>query len=391
MCLGDSESSYADRLPLKILQIYKDYYPPVRGGIEGHLNVLSHGLKERGIQVELLVSNTCNKMEVQTDGGIKVTKVPQITRIASAPLNYSLVYWLRKIGTPFDLLHFHLPNPTAEMSFLISGLRKHAVATYHSDIIRQRRTARLYRPFLKAFLSKVDCIIATSPNYIDSSAILREYRQKSEIVPLGIQMSRFNQPISDGLDPVLIRQKYGNRLVVFIGKFRYYKGICVLLEAMERIDAKLLLIGEGYLENELRRQVAEKKLENKVAFLGELSDQAVNAFLHACDVFVLPSVERSEAFGIVQLEAMACGKPVVCTELGTGTTFINQHQKTGVVVEPNKPDVLSHAINFLLDRPELRLQYGQAGLERVRKYFSADRMIDDLIAIYKTCLNGEPI
>jgi rhamnosyl/mannosyltransferase len=372
---------------LKVLQVYKDYYPPVRGGIEGHLNVLSHGLKERGIQVELLVSNTCNKMEVQTDGGIKVTKVPQITRIASAPLNYSLIYWLRKIGAPFDLLHFHLPNPTAEMSFLISGLRKPAVATYHSDIIRQRRTARLYRPFLKAFLSKVDRIIATSANYVDSSSILREYRQKSEIVPLGIQLSRFNQPVSVGLNPVLIRQKFGDRLVVFIGKFRYYKGIYVLLEAMKQIDAKLLLIGEGYLENELKRHVAEERLENKVAFLGELSDQAVIAFLHACDVFVLPSVERSEAFGIVQLEAMACGKPVVCTELGTGTTFINQHQKTGIVVEPNNPEVLAQAVNFLLDRPELRSQFGQAGIERVQKYFSADSMIDDLIAIYKTCLN----
>jgi glycosyltransferase involved in cell wall biosynthesis len=373
---------------LKILQIYKDFYPPVRGGIEGHLNVLSHGLKERGIQVELLVSNTFNKLEVQTDGGIKVTKVPQITRIASAPLNYNLVYWLRKIGAPFDLLHFHLPNPTAEISFLMSGLRKHAVATYHSDIIRQRRAATLYRPFLKAFLSKIDCIIATSPNYADSSAILREYRQKCQIIPLGIQISRFKQPLSGSLDPALIRQTHGDRLLVFIGKFRYYKGLCVLLEAMKQVDGKLLLIGEGYLEKELKKQVARDSLEKKVAFLGEQSDQAVNAFLHACDVFVLPSVERSEAFGIVQLEAMACGKPVICTELGTGTTYINQHLKTGMVVEPNKPDALSHAINFLLDRPELRFQFGQTGLERVRKYFSADRMTEDLIAVYETCLKS---
>jgi glycosyltransferase involved in cell wall biosynthesis len=341
---------------LKILQIYKDFYPPVRGGIEGHLNVLSHGLKERGIQVELLVSNTFNKLEVQTDGGIKVTKVPQITRIASAPLNYNLVYWLRKIGAPFDLLHFHLPNPTAEISFLMSGLRKHTVAT--------------------------------SPNYADSSAILREYRQKCQIIPLGIQISRFKQPLSGSLDPALIRQTHGDRLLVFIGKFRYYKGLCVLLEAMKQVDGKLLLIGEGYLEKELKKQVARDSLEKKVAFLGEQSDQAVNAFLHACDVFVLPSVERSEAFGIVQLEAMACGKPVICTELGTGTTYINRHQKTGMVVEPNKPVALAHAINFLLDRPELRSQYGQAGLERVRKYFSADRMIDDLIAVYETCLKS---
>jgi rhamnosyl/mannosyltransferase len=241
---------------------------------------------------------------------------------------------------------------------------------------------------LKAFLSKIDCIIATSPNYIDSSAILREYRQKCQIVPLGIHISRFIQPLADSLDPALIRQTHGDRLLLFIGKFRYYKGLNVLLEAMKKVDGKLLLIGEGYLEKELKKHAVLNRLENKVVFLGELSDQAVNAFLHACDVFVLPSVERSEAFGIVQLEAMACGKPVICTELGTGTTYINQHQKTGIVVEPNKPDALAHAINFLLDRPELRSQYGQAGLERVQRFFTADRMIADLIAVYETSLRS---
>lgn len=373
---------------MKILQIYKDYYPPVRGGIEGHLNVLSHGLENRGIITEVLVSNTCNKLEVQTDDGIKITKVPQIKRVASAPLNYNLFYRLRKIGAQFDLLHFHLPNPTAEMSFLISGLRKPAVATYHSDIIRQRRAGRLYRPFLKAFLSKIDCIIATSPNYIDSSAILRKYRQKCQIVPLGIHISRFKHPLRDSPDPHLIRQAYGDRLLLFVGKFRYYKGIYVLLEAMKNVDGKLLLIGEGYLETKLKKLTAQSRLENKVAFLGELPDQTVNAFLHACDVFVLPSVERSEAFGIVQLEAMACGKPVVSTELGTGTTYINQHRQTGIVVEPNRPDALARAINFLLDNPELRFQFGQAGIERVQRFFTADRMIDALISIYETCLKN---
>jgi len=373
---------------MRILQVYKDYFPPVRGGIESHLNILSHGLADRGIATEVLVSNTCNKLEIQLDGKIKITKVPQITRIASAPINYNLVYYLRKIGGQHDLLHFHLPNPTAEVSFLISCMKKHAVATYHSDIIRQRRTAKLYRPLLQAFLARTDCIIATSPNYVNSSSILRKYQHKCKIVPLGIRLSRFNQPLNGSLNPVLIRKKYGERLIVFIGKFRYYKGISVLLEAMKHIKAKLLLIGEGYLENELKKKVAEQRLENKVIFLGELSDEAVNVFLYACDVFVLPSVERSEAFGIVQLEAMACGKPVVCTELGTGTSYINQHHKTGLVVEPNKPIELARAINCLLERPELRSQFGQAALERVQKLFSASRMIDDLVAIYDKCIKS---
>ena len=177
-------------------------------------------------------------------------------------------------------------------------------------------------------------------------------------------------------------------MILFIGKFRYYKGLHVLFEAMNQVDGKLLLIGEGYLEKELKRKVAADGLVNKVEFLGELSNRKVNAYLKACDVFVLPSVQRSEAFGIVQLEAMACGKPVVCTDLGTGTTYVNQHQKTGIVVAPDDPLDLAQAINFLLDNPEVRFKFGQAGSERVKKYFTADRMVDDIIALYEKCLNS---
>ncbi|MGD9373749.1 MAG: glycosyltransferase [Desulfobacterales bacterium] len=374
---------------MRILQVYKDYFPPVRGGIEGHINLLSNGLRERGIDVEVLVSNTNGKLKIETIDGITVTKVPQITRLASAPLNYSLFYWIKKIGEKFDLLHFHLPNPTAVMSFLISGLKKSTIATYHSDIIRQRYTAMLYRPFLEIFLTKTDRIIATSPNYIDSSRILPKYRQKCQIVPLGVNIARFKGQYSSPLDISSIRQSHGDRILLFIGKFRYYKGLHILIEAMKQINGKLLLIGEGFLEYELRKQVAVDGLEKKVAFLGELSDQDVNTFLQACDVFVLPSVERSEAFGIVQLEAMACGKPVVCTELGTGTTYVTKHQKNGIVVEPNQPAALAQAINFLLDNPEIRLRYGQAGFERVEKYFSVNRMIDDIKDLYAQCVDSQ--
>ena len=373
---------------MKILQIYKDYFPPIRGGIEGHINLLANGLEQRGHDVEVLVSNRKCKYEAENIDGIRVIKVPQLNRIASAPLNYSLFCWMKKLGEKADILHFHLPNPTAVMSYLISGLKKKAVVTYHSDIVRQQKLALLYRPFLKYFLNRIDRIIATSPNYVESSKILHQYQLKCQVVPLGIPLSRFTRPSENQLKVDLLRQAHGQRLILFIGKFRYYKGLHVFIEAMKQVNGKLLLIGGGYLEEDLKKQVAANELDGKVTFLGELSDNDATAFLRACDVFVLPSVERSEAFGIVQLEAMACGKPVICTELGTGTTFINQHQKTGIVVEPNKPEALANAINLLLDRPELRTQYGQAGFKRVEKYFSVDRMINDLNAVYDTCLSS---
>ena len=176
---------------MKILQIYKDYFPPIRGGIEGHINLLANGLEQRGHDVEVLVSNRKCKYETENIDGIRVIKVPQLNRIASAPLNHSLFFWMKKLGEKADILHFHLPNPTAVMSYLISGLKKKAVVTYHSDIVRQKKLALLYRPFLKCFLNRIDRIIATSPNYVESSKILSQYQLKCQIVPLGIPLSRF--------------------------------------------------------------------------------------------------------------------------------------------------------------------------------------------------------
>ena len=375
---------------MKILQIYKDYFPPIRGGIEGHINLLANGLERRGHSVEVLVSNRNRKYEAKYIDGIRVIKVPQLNRFASAPLNYSLFFWMKKLAEKADILHFHLPNPTAVISYLIAGLDRKAVATYHSDIVRQRKLALIYRPFLRYFLNRIDRIIATSPNYVESSKILPKFQMKCQVVPLGIPLSRFTPQVDNHFVIDSIRQAHGARLILFIGKFRYYKGLHIFIEAMKQVDAKMLLIGEGYLEDELKQQVATNGLSGKVAFLGELSDPDTTAFLRACDMLVLPSVERSEAFGIVQLEAMACGKPVICTELGTGTTFVNQHQKTGIVVEPNNPVALAEAINLLLKEPELRSQYGRAGFKRVRDLFSADRMIDNLIAIYESCLNQQP-
>ena len=155
---------------------------------------------------------------------------------------------------------------------------------------------------------------------------------------------------------------------------------------MKDVKGKLLLIGTGDLEKDLRRQAAGAGLEGDIVFLGEVSDQEMVAYLHLCDLFVLPSIFRSEAFGIVQIEAMACGKPVVSTELGTGTSFVNQNRKTGLVVAPNDPAALSQAINYLIDNPDIRKAYGRAGHERVEKYFSEESMVTSTINLYKECL-----
>ena len=180
-----------------------------------------------------------------------------------------------------------------------------------------------------------------------------------------------------------LRRIYGPSIVLFIGRFRNYKGLHILIEAMKKVRGKLLLIGAGRLEKNLRKQVTEARLEKKIYFLGELPDQEMVIYLHTCDILILPSHLRSEAFGFVQLEAMACGKPVVSTELETGTSFVNQNQKTGLVIRPNDTDALAQAVNYLLKNREIREQYGKAGIERVEKYFSIEKMVDNVISIYQ--------
>ena len=371
---------------MRVLHIYKDYYPPVMGGIEGHLNLLANGLKNAGVDVEVLTSNTITKLERENINGIPITKVPQLGRFNSAPLNLTLPYWIRTLGEKADIMHFHFPNPSAELSYLCSGLMSNVVVTYHSDIVRQKMTRMLLAPFSKKFLTCAHTIIVTSANYQRSSKMLQKFTRKCKIIPHGIDLGEFTASPETDQQAAIVRRKYGRPIVLFVGKFRYYKGLHILIEAAEKLDCKVLLIGSGPLEPALRMQVESSHLGPKVKFMGEVSDAEKLVFLHACDVFILPSIFRSEAFGIAQLEAMSCGKPVISTELFTGTSFVNQHQKTGLVIAPNDVEALIGAVKALINNPEQREKYGHASLERASKVFSKERMIAGILKVYQEVL-----
>ncbi len=368
---------------MKVLNVYKDFYPPVKGGIECHLNLLANGLRDRGVAVDVLVSNNSHRFETETLNRINVFKAPQLGRFYSAPITPTFHYYLRRLGNDADIIHFHHPNPTADFSYLFTNLNKKLVVTYHSDIIRQDKLGMLYSPFRTIFLNKADKIIATSPNYIKTSKVLQQFAHKCTVIPLGVDIERFtSNPELSKINA--IRKRYHDQpIILFVGCFRYYKGLHFLVSAMERIPATLILVGAGPEEARLRCLVKQKQLYGKVHFLGELSDEAVNTYYKACDVFVLPSNLRSEAFGIVQLEAMCCKKPVISTELGTGTTYVNIHNETGIVVKPNDVEALASAIQYLIDHPEIRTEFGLHGYQRVTEHFSADRMVTDTIRLYE--------
>ncbi|MBI4831274.1 MAG: glycosyltransferase, partial [Candidatus Lindowbacteria bacterium] len=339
---------------MKILHVYKDYYPPVVGGIEKHIAQLCNYFKQKH-EVTVLVCNRRPFTSIENVDGVTVIKVGQVGRLQSAPLAPTFPLWLRRLEA--DIVHFHMPNPTCEFSYLLAGSPGTMVVTYHSDIIRQELLLRFYRPFLQRFLARARVIMPTSSIYADTSPFLREVRSKCQVVPLGID-THMIESAGSRLGPEIgkLHNIFGPDFILFVGKIRYYKGLQFLIEAMPKINVPLVVVGSGPMEDDLRALAANYGVADKTHFVGELTEDDLWVFYHACSLLVLPSVYRSEAYGLVQLEAHACAKPVVSTRLGTGVEFVNMDGKTGLVVPPADSAALAGAINELLGDPERRMR-----------------------------------
>ena len=364
---------------IRILQIGKYYYP-YNGGTESHLFTLTQELKKT-FDIQILASNTKFRTSVEKHEGVGVFRIASLGSFFSVPLSWSMPFWLKKVNA--EILHFHLPNPLSVISYFLSQPRGKIIVSYHSDIVKQRFLAFLFNPLLIKFLKKAEAIIVTSDNLIKNSLILKQFRDKCRIIPHGIDVDRF-QSDKNVLDKAEeIRQKYGTPLILFVGRLVYYKGLEYLLKAMQDIEARLLVVGGGPLKNKLKRLAVRYGVSDKITWVGELRDEELVCYYYACDVFVLPSNIRSESFGIVQLEAFACGKPVVSTNLPTGVPFVNLHHQTGLIVPPSSSQALAYAINKLLVSPELRKIYGENGKERVRKEFNKEKMAEEVLRVYK--------
>ncbi|MBC8252523.1 MAG: glycosyltransferase [Ardenticatenia bacterium] len=369
---------------MRILYVYKDYYP-VLGGIENHIKMLAEGLTRRGYQVQVLVTNTSPKTVTEEINGVPVIKAGCPFRISGAPISPALYAWLRRLEP--DIAHLHFPNPPGELGQLFFGRSRCFVLTYHSDIVRQKYLLRVYKPFLWWVLARADAITVSNPTYIETSLYLRPFADKCTVIHHGQDLSRFAHPNPDSV--AAIRAPYTPRpLLLFVGRLRYYKGLEVLIEAMRGINAHLLIVGDGPMRQEWEALTVELALTKRVAFLGHIPDAELPAYYQACDLFVLPSTHRSETWGAVQVEAMACGKPVVCTELGTGTSYVNLHEKTGLVVPPRDSAALAQAINQLLADPDLRRRLGERGRQRAEQEFSKEIMVEATIALYERLLSN---
>lgn len=379
---------------MKILQIGKFYYPFL-GGIETVERTLSEGLVARGHSVTVLcadhktVFDKTSQSNRHSQGslleeeiaGVRVLRAPSFGTLFSQPICPSMPLKIlanlnREIAKPYDLIHVHSPHPLVELTLAMLKRKVPWLVTYHSDVIRQRWIAPVYNRMLHLFLKKVDGIIAASTQNVDFSPVLQKVRSKCGVVPFGIEPEPFKITQTTEIRVEQLRKKYG-RFVLFTGRMVPYKGVDVLLRAIAMSGPiRAVLIGEGPLLHEWIELAKNLGISGKVDFLGRVSGQdEVVAHLHACDAFVLPSVERNEAFGMVLLEAMACGKPLISTQIPSGVRFVNEDGVTGIQVPPGNASDLMVAIEKIIQNDDLRNKMGLAARKRFEKHFTAESMI----------------
>ncbi|MFQ5742211.1 MAG: glycosyltransferase [Acidobacteriota bacterium] len=369
---------------MHVLHIYKDY-PPVIGGIENHLRLLAERQADLGLEVTVLVTSRRRSTSKARENGVRVIRAGRLAEVSSTPLSLAICSQLRQLSA--DITHLHVPYPMGELAHWAFGQGRATVLTYHCDFTLQRFSGLLYRPFLRRLLRRADRIIATSLQYIDSSPLLRPLADKCSVVPLGTDLERWSRHTEVGV--AAIRKRWSGPLVLFVGRLRHYKGLPYLIDAMQQVPATLIVVGTGPMRGALVRQAEASPATEKIHFLGHISDASLADTYAAAAVLVLPSSERSEAFGTVLLEAMASGTPVISTELSTGTSFVNRDGETGFVVPPRNSDALARAISKLVTDPQLQQEMGVRAQSRARLEFGVERMVEGVMEVYRAALGLE--
>ncbi|MEA3299551.1 MAG: glycosyltransferase [Pseudomonadota bacterium] len=370
----------------RVLHVYRTYFPDTQGGGEELIRQICRNTRGMGIDSRVFtLSPDPAPAPIQRDEAL-VIQARRHLEIASCGISLSALPAFRAEAARADVLHYHFPWPFGDALHLLGGSatrNKPTVVSHLSDVVRQRGLMALYQPLMRRFLARADRIVATSPNYAASSPLLGAYRDKLCIIPIGLDDGQL--PAVTPAQVAAVRERHGEDFLLFVGVFRYYKGLHVLLEAARDTRANIVIAGAGPEEAALRAFAREHKLAN-VRFAGRVSDADKAALLHGCRGLVFPSHLPAESFGISLLEAAMVGRPMISCEIGTGTTYVNRHGETGLVVAPGNAAQLATAMNTLAGDEALAARLGAAARRRYEALFTGAAMGERYAALYRELL-----
>jgi rhamnosyl/mannosyltransferase len=313
--------------------------------------------------------------------------MPTWIKLAATVISPAMIGKLRKIQHEYDIIHIHHPDPMACLALFFSGYKGKVVLHWHSDILKQKTLLKLYGPLQRWLIKRADVIVGTTPVYIQQSPFLQQVQDKTTCILIGIDELKAAKE-----DVVRIKEQWAGKKIIFsIGRLVEYKGYEYLINAARYLnnDYVILIGGCGPLKNELQRLIDEQELTEKVKLMGFIPDnEEVAAYFMACDVFVLSSIWKTEAFGVVQIEAMSCGKPVVATRIeGSGVSWVNEEGVSGYNVEPQNAEALAGAIRKLLSDSQLYAAFSARARQRYETLFTQQKMIDSCLKLYNNLLD----
>ncbi len=370
---------------MNILQVGKFY--PIRGGVEKVMYDLMLGLSSQQISCDML----CAATEDYPAGNIVLNKYAKIMimhtrfKFAATMIAPGMISTLRKIAGNYDIIHIHHPDPMASLALFLSGYKGRVVLHWHSDIVKQKMLLKLYSPLQSWLIRRADLIVGTSPVYVRQSPFLARVQHKVDYIPIGVL-----PVIADEYKASEVRSKYaGKRIVFSLGRLVEYKGYEYLIRAAKKLDSSYQIVigGKGPLEDSLTKLIQELGLEDKVQLAGFISDEELPAYYEACDIFCLSSIQKTEAFAIVQIEAMSCGKPVISTDIpGSGVSWVNKNEVSGLVVNIENADQLASAISKVCEDNNLLQKLQKGSKERYEAMFTREFMVERCVSLYQQLL-----
>lgn len=369
---------------MRVLHFYKNALPETFGGVEQVIDQIARGTGALGVKNTILSLSNTPAQNPLAMNGYELFVAKRNFELASNGFSWQSIGLFKNLASKVDLIHYHFPWPFADLVHHLVSPKIPTVLTYHSDIVRQKMFLQLYRPLKQRFLKSVEHIVATSPNYLQTSGVLQTFKDKVSIITIGLDEQTYPKP--DASLSKYYKEHFGDRFFLFIGSFRNYKGLKFLIEASRWASHPIVIVGSGPMEDELKADVQLYQLKN-VFFVGQVSEVNKSALLEGCFGVIFPSHLRSEAFGVTLLEGAMYGKPLISCEIGTGTTFINIDQETGLVTPPSDPKALANAMTWLWTHPEQAKVMGKRARARYEVLFTAKQMAQSYFELYQKLVN----